>query len=296
MSLNISGEYKLVVTSSNGDVKETEWIKNLILDQGLNRLGYSAPSAMAYCHVGTGTTPPLYTQTSLAIRLATTALSGSSSDVNLGAPTYATTKTYQYVFTTGSIVGDISEVGVGWNTTTGLFSRMLVTNEGIATPVTVGAQDQLVIFYKITVSPNLSDTTGNVTLAGVPYAYTCRLYDMHSFAVSSSLFNSDQLGQILSTAVYPNGTAMCAIDAVGPSVVGSPLTGSVNPLSYSSGSYTTNTNIPMAYGVGNVAGGIGLMTAVFAGNINQQLAFTPPLPKSAAKAITLTISMSWNRA
>ena len=86
--VGISGEYKLVVSDAHGNVKrETDWFPNIILDQGLNRLGTDA--GIVGAAIGTGTTVPAANQTGLVTQSAwttTTATGGSST--NAGASPY----------------------------------------------------------------------------------------------------------------------------------------------------------------------------------------------------------------
>ena len=65
---SLQGEYRLVINRQDGSQQDTGWFPNLILNQGLDRLGLGTNpyySIIRYAHVGSGTTAPAATQTGL---------------------------------------------------------------------------------------------------------------------------------------------------------------------------------------------------------------------------------------
>lgn len=292
--IGLHGEYKLVVTRPGG-VVSTDWTSNTVLTQGLNRLGVGSPNVAAHCQIGTGLTLPDAAQTALDVRLTSAAVAGPAVLLNVGAPTYTANHTFQYNFTAGSVVGDISEIGVGWASTGSLFSRTLLTNSlGVVTPVTVSAEDQLTVYYRISVTPELNDTTNDFTLGSTTYTCTNRLCGVSGFA-ASELFNTNMLGYVTSVTAYEASVEPCDITAPNPQAVGASITGTVSPVAYIAESFYTTTPINMGYTVGNLTGGIGILLVTFSGGVKQQIIFNPPLQKTDSKSITLQIRLPWSR-
>lgn len=303
----LQGKYKLAVTRKDGSIEETPWFHNTILDQGLDRIGSAASQTIVgYAQVGTGNTPPATTQTSLQSYLAGGG-SGSpypTSIVNVGSPTYAAVWTWALQFAQGAVVGTISEVGVGWEQTSGsnLFSRELIRDGG-GNPITLSLTsfDQLTVYYELTVTPTVTDYTGSVVLDSITYNYTSRLLSASSFAAAVGAAIGQRLGafQSFDTYTYANAALVPITDnsPTGDFISAGSVT-SANVLSYIPGSYYNDTTLFWDVDKANDPAGItGIVPNNGFGNaVRYQIIFGTPIPKTNTKTLSLTIRGSWSRA
>lgn len=311
VKMKLRGEYKLAIQRNDGTIEETPWFHNTILNQGLDRIGSGGNTdyIVSYAQVGAGTTPPSVTQTSLESYVAGSAISTSASSViNSGSPTYATTQTFTLTFAQGAVVGTIAEVGVGWAATgSTLFSRELIRDgSGNPTTLSLTSIDQLIVFYKLTFTPVITDVTGTVNLGTQTVNYTSRLAFADNFVTLNNVFRplrlvtaSDTTGGV---TAYPSGSTLGAITA-GPS--GSPISSSASYTisSYSTGNYYLDTTIFWGTTQGNGTGGLqALLFQLGTGNLGggnggtqYQVRFDSPILKDGTKTLSLTFRMSWAR-
>jgi hypothetical protein len=157
------GEVRLVLRTGS--------FKNLILNQGLDKIGTtSILTLFQCCAAGTGNTATAVTQTGLVAEVARTStiLSGAG---NTGTTTpNALTRVYRRTFDFPALGTDrnISELGFSDSSSVGanLFSRVLVAVGGTPTAVTVTATQQLRVIYELTLSVNAVDGNFNVNFGG----------------------------------------------------------------------------------------------------------------------------------
>lgn len=305
-NLQLAGEYKIVVNRADGTVYETDWFKNIILDQGLDRMGNGSSSVIGYAQVGTGTTAPDPLQTSLVSPVAGSALQSSANGgiSNSGSPNYETTYTWFFTFSQGSVVGNITEVGVGWSSSgSTLFSRALILdNLGSPTSITIVALDQLTVYYRLKIIPPLSDVSGSVTIGGTPYTYTARVANVGSFANATWTFwtaQASQTGSLIqldNAATYSSSSVLGAITGTPTSSSGTATT-TITAGSYTPGSFTREHTCTWSISQGNATGGIGaiLLEYNYNASMDFQYKFDTPIPKDNTKVLSLTASISWNR-
>lgn len=293
LNAKVSGEYNICITKADGSIQETGWFDNLILNGGLDRLAQGQP--VGYCSVGSGTSVPTPTQTTLDARLVTntTYQNGASSAVNSGSPLYQTTLTYANVFNQGAVVGNISEVGIG-NAANGtaLFSRALILNNvGAPTTLTLVALDQLTVYYRIKFTPVLTDQVGTINISGTSYGYTLRIANVGNFLVDPSLFATTYFVSPSGTTAYITGSALGAITG-SPTLSG--FTGSPTNIIYVPGSYEQATQLQWSITQGTVP-----FQAIMFGWGNStnryQVRFDAPIPKSNTNVLTLVVKFSWSR-
>ena len=141
-SLNLKGTLKVTLSDNNGKVKEEHHFKNLIVDTGesfvINALIASSTQPFAYIAIGSGTTPPLGTQTDLQTELARTTF------------TYVTTTaslTMTAIFAPGVGTGTITEAGIFNAASAG---TMLSRTTFLA--INKASTDQLTVVWTITLS------------------------------------------------------------------------------------------------------------------------------------------------
>lgn len=305
------GEYNLVVTRPDGSSYETGWFKNLILNSGFDRM--MSPSVgylcIQYASVGSGNSAPAASQTQLDAKVGATSNQVSyPTAVNLGTPTFVSSFSYSYVFTQGAVVGTIAEVGTGWLSAGpgSLFSRALILDGGGSpTTLTLTSIDQLTVYYKVTVTPTVTDASGSVTINGTAVNYTVRLSN------ASIFFGTDQYlgyntgnpftGRIV--APYPN------IYTYGGTVTHGTLTStSMNATTslyqqptllssaYVSGSLSQDTTWTwgptLANHTGGSLSGIGLN---WGPGINYNILFATPILKTATKSFSIVTRLTWSR-
>lgn len=291
----LKGEYRCVLKRKDDIIKDTGYFDNLLLDNFFVDLT-SVTSLIGgygrYIRVGTGTTPPDVTQTTLQNLLASTQTTITTTQpagsVSGGFVTgYAE---YEMSFPLGSVVGNITEVG--WGTayksleSGTVYSRALITDAGgTPTPLTVTADDQLVVFYRLNLSSPAVDLTGSFILDGVTYNYIGR------FAAQSILRNMIEVN----TATMSVGGSASTLGSHG--VAASTSGGGI---SSASPVFTNNANGTRTYTYnfsitqGNSTGtpnGIKIMT-----NSYHKYEFTPVIPKDNTKTLSLKFTESYSRA
>ena len=285
------GHYKLETLDANGSVtRSTGWMPNLILDQGLLRIGANN-DYLNVCSVGSGTSTPRADNASLQSKLAQ---SSTVSDVVNGARPEMSYYAYSrrtFTFAAGSVVGLVGELAVGWGGNTGqLFSRALVRNaNGIPQAIPVLADETLRVTYEHRYYPMLSDTTGILNVSGTiggQYEYIIRP-SMVSTATHWVANAAQNNGSRLPIAAYNGEIGGITEQPSGNRLTMSGVTGTVSGTTATFAHSYENANL-------NVAGGIrSLMFAM--GNGTWQVQFTPVIPKDADSSLRLQFTHSWGR-
>lgn len=286
----VAGEFRAVITRADGSVEDTGWFKNLVLDQGLDMIGSDIGSYyMLYaCVVGTGTSAPAAGQTALEAPIGSPASPPTNSSyVNNGvADGYSGTNQRTYTFAQGSIVGTITEVGIT-NNSGALFSRALILDgSGTPTSISVTSIDQLTMYYRLKVYPQLTDTTGSVTISGTTYGYTSRpTYVEYG-------------GQVPSTGGYNYVTAYAPGVTLNPVTAQQPNGSSVGSAAFGWGAYTTGTYHRDYGGTFSITDVVEPLQGLWAQNsLNSgvQIVLSAPIPKDNTKTLSLTLRFSWGR-
>lgn len=285
------GFYKLETLDANGNItRQTDWIPNLILDQGLLRMGANN-DYLNVCSVGSGTSVPQPSNTSLQTKIAQ---SSTVSDIVNGAqaeePYYAYSRR-TFTFLAGSVVGLVGELAVGWGGNAGqLFSRALVRNaNGTSQAMPVLADETLRVTYEHRYHPMLTDTNGVLTISGAiggQYEYIIRP-SMVSTATQWTANNAQNNSSRLSITAYNSEIGGITEQPSGNRLTMNGVTGTVSGTTATFAHSYENPNL-------NVSGGIrSLMFAM--GNGAWQVQFTPAIPKDADSSLRLQFSHSWGR-
>lgn len=285
------GHYKLEALDVDGSVtRSTDWMPNLILDQGLLRMGANS-DYLNVCSVGGGASTPQPSNTALQAKLGQ---SSSVSDVVNGAQAEAPYYAYSrrtFTFLAGSIVGLVGELAVGWGGNAGqLFSRALVRNaNGMPQAIPVLADETLRVTYEHRYYPLLTDTTGVLEITGAiggNYEYIIRP-SMVSTATQWTANNSQNNGTRLPVTAYNGEIGGITEQPTGNRLTMSGVTGTVDGTTAIFSHSYENANL-------NVSGGIrSLMFAM--GNGAWQVQFTPAVPKDEDSSLRLQFSHSWGR-
>lgn len=287
-----------------GESRNLASFENLILDSGLNRLG-TGPVIDGAC-VGTGTTTPENSQTSLAslLRVTTTwqektELSGSTT-----APYYAEGR-FVYRFAAGTAAGNLSEVGLGWganagaNTMGGLWCRALIKDSGgNPTTITVLSDEVLDIVYTLQLHPPTSDITGTFNLSGEAYQYTMR----PAWVNKRTYYNSWEIGRTADGIFYFGASAFTGgIGSVTAGPSGTAGYGiAIAKQAYINASKQCVFNITADLNTANLSGGIRSMQIDLAGNCWQaefsRVSDGGTIPKNSTNVLTIPFWVSWDRA
>lgn len=289
----LAGYYRIVKRDAKtmAITQDTGWFKNLILDNGLNKL--TNDNVASVCVVGSGNTPPVATQTSLqALIGSTTSVQENLTGVNGGSPWYNWIRK-RYRFAQGVAAGNLSEVGIGV-ATNNLFSRALIVDGG-GSPITITvlATEVLDVWYEMRVYLNEEDVNFQIQIG--PVLHDCVLRPSRISAVwiaaTGTLNVFAPFDGMASRATAYNG-------AIGP-ITGSPSgTASTSQsgaaLAYVNNSYQRDITSTWQLDNGNFEGGIDAV--FFRGSIGDfQVGFTPPINKDNTKVLTLTFRHSWAR-
>lgn len=285
------GHYKLETLDANGNVtRSTDWMPNLILDQGLLRMGANS-DYLNVCSVGSGVSTPQSSNTSLQAKIAQ---SSTVSDVVNGAQAEAPYYAYSrrtFTFAAGSVAGLVGELAVGWGGNDGqLFSRALVRNaNGMPQAIPVLVDETLRVTYEHRYYPLLTDATGVITISGPiggQYEYIIHP-SMVSTATQWTANNAQNNGSRLSVTAYNGEIGGITEQPSGNRLTMSGVTGTVSGTTATFAHSYENPNL-------NVSGGIrSLMFAM--GNGAWQIQFTPAIPKDADSSLRLQFSHTWGR-
>jgi hypothetical protein len=170
--VGLKGEFRFILEDENGNIKrDTGWFDNLITDIGL-QMWCETPFITSTMHLGSDGTAAAFTDTAMGAKLINTYVDYIAAG-NSGAPSYDMYTSCECVFAAGTATGTIREAGMGMDYGAGIFSRTVVTPE-----IVKGAQDQLTGYWRINITPDLTDSTGTVMLDGVSYDWIGRFCDL----------------------------------------------------------------------------------------------------------------------
>lgn len=299
INVKLGGQYKLVV-SRNGEVtKDSGWMDNLILNNGLNLIETAPGGAFVHMSLGTGTTEPANNQTALISPVASYYASVVTAESS-GSPAYTGSLTLRSVFPQGSVVGIIGEIGIGpVENGINLFSRSLIKDSsGNSTTITVTALDQITVYYKLSSTPPLTSSTGSVVISGVTYGYTIRVAGISSYFVGSNL-GPGRFRLSRSPSFYAAGCSF-PTDRTDYAMTGTnidaPLQSTITYDEYVVGSYAIGSNITVPVESGNHASGIqGMSIGHDPSGVYYQVLFSAPIPKTNTTVLTLMFRTSWSR-
>lgn len=294
-TFGIHGRFKLRAVRPDGAVRaETPWFSNMILDAGLNRLGTTS-SAITLCAVGTGTLEPTRAQTQLQTFVASTFTTQSEANNTITVSPYGARKVLTYRFALGAVVGNMTEVGVGWADTT-LFSRELIRDsEGVPTAFTVLADEQLDATYEITAYPPLVDVVADIEITGSgTHTTTMRARNVHSSTngwthlANKGVVNLAMVVNVNATGVFSGGLGTITSNPTGTQSNGT----SMSSAAYGDGSYFRDYTIQWGLNNGNFAGGIPCASWTATQGHSWQVGFDPVILKNNEKILTLNFRHS----
>jgi hypothetical protein len=275
--------------------------KNLITDLGLNRMGANLTSGgyLSWFQVGSGNTPPTINDTALVNRIASTNNTQATSFGSQSTAPYYTWRRITRRFATGVAAGNLSEIGIGWESTGSLFSRALIRDAlGNPTTITILPDESLDVTYELRCYPKTTDSTGTITATGnISGVYS---YIMRAESVTSSenisgwhigsigTFMSETSGNISFNRAYTG-----SIGAITSSPAGTQAAiTSFTTLPYSTGSFSRTFRLNFGLNDGNIAI---RSLSMKAGIGRYQCEITPVLTKTSASELYFEFTHSWGR-
>jgi hypothetical protein len=296
--VGLKGFYKIEAKQPDGTVRMlADWFDNLITDIGLNRLG-TGPIVSA-CRVGTGTAQPAVTDTDLQAPLASTSTVSAANTAQSTAP-YYTTVTWTCTFAQGAVVGNISEVGVGWATSgSTLWSRARIKDGGgVDTTITVTAIEQLTVSYQLRWVVPTADVTGSTTIGGVATNWTLRAGTATNGVWGREGVNGSWFYQTGVLGSSPMGRCWMYDGAIS-AVTAAPSGSQSAAVSITTNTYTNNSLYKDAianFPIGAITATSSTRSAYFDSTHGAwQIEFTPPIAKDNTKTLALTFRLSWGR-
>lgn len=285
--------------ATSGKVKqEVGPFHNLITNLGLNWIG-TIPPYFSHCYVGTGTVPPAVGDTTMSTYKVTSNSAGSFVNTAPTSPTWFAQVSRTFTFNAGTINGNITEVGVGWNPTPvgSLWSReLIVDSSGNPIAITVLANEILEVVYTFRQYIDPEVFTGSFTLNGINYNYTGCAGNVGS----AYLLPTEGMRAPFLETGYANATGLGSITTSGLSG-GTQLGGSPSHSQrpYVNNSYSLSGVSSLALGTWNHASGIngfslyGAASAFMA--VRFKILLATPIPKTNLNTMSLTWSITWGR-
>lgn len=290
-SIGLCGYFKLEAERKKSGTRRivADWFPNLVTNNGLDLVGNSS-AWLTYCQVGTGSTTPANSDSSLATYLAMTSTHSSTSTGYTSSNPYYVYRQNVYQFGAGVAAGTLAEIGIGASSSGNLFSRALILDSG-GSPITVTilSDEYLDATYHIRCYAPTSDGTGSITLNGTSYSWTARAANACSGWYIHENGTADDYSDTIRTAI--DGSLGAITDW--PSITNwSYLTASSG--SYTGGTYQRTRTLSGGLSEGNVSGGIDVVH-LRKGMGQFQVGFSPAIPKTSSYIISLTFSNSWTR-
>lgn len=292
------GRYQIVKYDAGGnELERTPWFDNLILNAGLDRWGTA--TIISGAAIGTGTSTPLVTDVGLQTQSSWTAETGPGDNTaTVGvSPNYNSTRTFVYRTALGALNGNYTEVGVGWDTGSAMFSRALIVNAGgTPTSISVTSTQQLDIVYQLSIYPPLLDVgPSTVTISGVDYTVTGRAANVTNLSYYWTV-GRGPWGLDTNYSSASNATALGAITGVPTGATeGESGFSTVTQDPYISGTYTNTGYFTCGLTVANFPGGISAFIISWSSNATFQYLVSPAIPKDGTKTLVTHFSVTWGR-
>ena len=303
----LEGIIKLEVIKEDGTLKECGGLnvpfKNLITDAGLDYVsGATITTAANYCRVGTSSTPPTVSDTTLGAQTGSASPAGTATySVQYLTEPYYSEHQKVYTFAVGAVYGNLTEIGFFSSASGGsMWSRALIKDSGgNPTTLTLLATEQLKVTYTVrryipasltgsfTLNTNGTDSTINYTITPANLANT----DMHPFFSGACGDNNSPL------YIYETNT----LGSIASRPSGNPTVQlSFTSSSYTSGTFQRNSSVTINTTTANFATGIG--SFIFwnpyyssPSYCGYQCSLSPKIMKTSSQTLSIGIRISWGR-
>lgn len=273
---------------------------NLITNLGLDRLGtMQIFLPFTWLQVGTGNAAPANGDTNLVSRVTT--INTGSWEQSFSGPDVVFTRVF--TFPTGAAAGNLAELGLSYTDTGTVSTRALFTDsEGDPVTVTVLADEQLVVTYRLIFSCATADSVWTGTVQGTPYTLTLRPSSLGSGSIHPNDVNASHISVLAQGGWNDNVGELYhgAASAIG--ATNSVPTGT--SVVYGKGAVTQQTYTPGTYYRDcRITGGLSMFNHTNIGAFRMhgvpfffQLGISPRVTKVNTEVITLDFRLSWGRA
>lgn len=271
-------------------------LRNMVLDRGINQFfTVQFRDTTAYCHVGTGSTPPTAADTTLQSPVANVFRTGPvvAAFDPLDSARVITTQTY--VFGTGVAAGVLSEIGLGLSNGNLATRALFVDENDDPVTVTVLADEQLQVTYRIIFVVDTDDAVLVENTGPTPTDYTVTIRPSE---IGTTLGITDPPAanavQSVTVHAYTGGSsglgATTAIPAGTQQEFGSTLSNSA----YTNGNFYRDSTItvPLAAVNGAAIGALAFIGPWF----RWQVGISPRITKNNTQTISLTVRQHLARA
>ena len=283
---------------------KADWFPNLITNGGLDAMATNG-NFIYWCQVGTGSTAPAFTDTSLVsfIGGTNTLVTSATNGAQNAEPYYSwTNKTFR--FGEGVAAGNLTEVGVGWASPGSLFSRALIL-DGVGNPttITVEIDEWLDVSYEFRFYPKLIATSGTIAFSGSEgqtYAWEAKPKSVTSSATSGGWSPTSIMNTLQSANWWYAYTGEPGAITGSPSGLISGGATSISVTSYVPGTYIVYGTVTWGLDKANHADGIRCVAGSF-GKGAYQYRFgqtgggDQTIPKTASTILSIEFSHSWGR-
>jgi hypothetical protein len=317
VNMGISGHYYVqLVDAKTGVVKQDLSFPNILTDlfmdgigSDLFNIGGVGTSAFAILAVGTGNTTPSFTDTGLVSEVARTSASGGIADVfgSNSSPEYGFVRRTK-LFTEGEANGTLRELGYFNQAGSVLMNRTLFKDSaGNPTTVIKTAEDLLIVTYEWRLSAPLNDVTGTVSYLNSTQSSSFTLRPQGVNSDTHWLRFTAQMGSWRANAnnrlaVFSRDTFFNTRTGLNSPALADSAISTIASSSYVTGTYYRDCTYTLASGDGNYAEGISLLvSSPWSSNTGTdlrymyQMLFTPVIPKTDVRLLTVTLRYSWSR-
>lgn len=294
--VRFAGEYQVQVLKADRTVRyHSHWMPNIVTNAGLDRVG-SGSSFLNECHVGTGTVAPQAMDSALEEHVAGTNDRKDVSSGRLAEAPYGGRYQASWEFGVGAVVGNMSEVGVGWDSD-GLFSRALfVDSAGEPTTITVLEDEILYVTYRLFNYAPEEDETFAFSMPSGSRMATVRPADLGNGGYRSGwgIQNGVEFGS------HGDYRAVARDGVLGdefstPSGAGAEASSGGSAKSYSVGSYERDTEFYWDLSQANFETGVSAFLFFSQGLGVYQFSVDPPIMKTDADLLSMTFRTKWGR-
>ena len=186
---SVKGHYRLEVRDARtNNLKQVREFDNLVTDRLLKVYsGLYGASNMNFA-IGNGNITPYPESNGIGNQISWKRFETSMIIQNPTAPDYVSARRlgtrFNAGFNSGASNNTITEVGIINDGNGLLCSWALITDDnGNPTPITVGTNEYLDVYYEMYYYPDLTETTGTFELDGTTYQYVAKPFDITTHSV-----------------------------------------------------------------------------------------------------------------
>jgi len=200
--IGLRAEFKAVLLEDGKVVEETDWNSNMITDLCLTAI--HSWSCQQRCFIGSGTTPPATTDTSIETLLPGSNINGADvgtpiqpavTPIPAVAPDWGHWSMKKFRFEAGNGTGSVNEFILG-TASAGIYKSISGSNamHRHVLPATINkaANQVLDVYFKYWSYPDIIPTTGTVTIQGINYDTETSYYALDSNNRGSMFVNIGQ--------------------------------------------------------------------------------------------------------